>query len=71
MTPRTGSHKSLTINEDLGDQPGMAMSFGQLGLLAEAKGGPREALRSVVRCVTVFDEFPHPLTGPAQSISPD
>jgi hypothetical protein len=40
------------------------MSFGQLGSLAEAKGRPHEALKWTVRCVTVFDEFPHPLTGP-------
>lgn len=57
-------HKSLTIAEDLGDRPGLAMSFGQLGLLAEARGRQHDALGWTVRCVTVFDQFPHPLTGP-------
>ena len=27
--------KSLTINEELGDRPGMALTYAQLGLLAE------------------------------------
>ena len=55
--------KSLAIDEDLGNRPGMANSFGQLGLLAEQRGQPRQALEWMVRCVTLFREFPHPMTG--------
>ena len=29
--------KSLAIKEELGDRPGMAITYGQLGLLAEAR----------------------------------
>ena len=57
--------QSLTISEELGDRPGMALSYGQLGLLAEARHQPGQALAGLVRCVTVFDQFPHPATGPA------
>jgi len=42
----------------------MAMSYGQLGLLAEARGDPAVALDWVVRCIALFPEFPHPATGP-------
>ena len=56
--------KALTIKEDLGNRPGMANSYYQLGLLAEARGRPSEALAWTVRCVALFDEFPHPATGP-------
>jgi hypothetical protein len=40
------------------------MTYGQLGLLAEARHQTREALDWTVRCVTVFSQFPHPATGP-------
>lgn len=40
------------------------MTLGQLGLLAEARQQPRNALEWVVRCVTLFGQFPHPATGP-------
>ena len=56
--------QSLTIKEDLGDRPGMAMTYGQLGLLAEDRHQPGQALDWIVQCVTVFDQFPHPATGP-------
>jgi hypothetical protein len=57
--------KSLTIREKLGDRPGMASSFRQMGLLAEARGRPEDAVEWMVRCVILFDEFPHPATGAA------
>ncbi|MEV6002567.1 tetratricopeptide repeat protein, partial [Streptomyces griseomycini] len=57
--------RSLTINEDLNNRPGMAITYGQLGLLAEARHQAREALAWVVQCVALFDQFPHPATGPA------
>jgi hypothetical protein len=41
----------------------MAMSYGQLGLLAEARKDPALALDWMVRCVALFPEFPHPATG--------
>ncbi|MEA2297378.1 MAG: hypothetical protein QOF77_314, partial [Solirubrobacteraceae bacterium] len=56
--------QSLTINEELGNRPGMALTYGQLGLLADARDRPAEALDWTVRCVALFDEFPHPATGP-------
>jgi hypothetical protein len=43
----------------------MAGSYGQLGVLAEARRQPATALEFVVRCITVFDQFPHPDTDPA------
>jgi hypothetical protein len=45
----------------------MARSYGQLGLLAEQRGQPRQTLDWVVRCVALFDQFPHPATIPAPS----
>ncbi|WP_219923666.1 hypothetical protein, partial [Streptomyces sp. MA5143a] len=43
----------------------MAMSYGQMGLLAEARHQTEEALTWMVRCVALFAQFPHPSTGPA------
>jgi tetratricopeptide (TPR) repeat protein len=56
--------RSLAISEELGDRPKMAASYGQLGLLAEARGSPGQALEWMVRCAALFDDFPHPSTGP-------
>jgi hypothetical protein len=56
--------QALTIEEQLGDRPKTAMTYGQLGLLAEAKRQPAAALEFTVRCVALFDQFPHPATGP-------
>jgi tetratricopeptide (TPR) repeat protein len=56
--------KSLPIFQELGNQPGLAASFGQLGLLAQQQGHPQLALEWVIRCVALFDQFPHPATGP-------
>jgi hypothetical protein len=42
----------------------MALTYGQLGLLAEDRQQLRQALDWMVRCVTLFDQFPHPMTGP-------
>jgi len=55
--------RSLTINEELGNRPGMALTYAQLGLLAEARGQARLALEWNIRCVTSIDQFPSPLTG--------
>ena len=56
--------QSLAIKEALGNRPGMAKTYAQLGLLADLKGSPEEALTWTVRCVSLFAEFPHPATGP-------
>jgi tetratricopeptide (TPR) repeat protein len=56
--------KSLAIEKELGNRPGVAFTSGQLGLLAMRRGDARLALEWTVRCVAVFGEFPHPLTGP-------
>ena len=56
--------KSLEIAEALGDRPGMAATYGQLGLLAEARNDAVTALDWTVRCIALFPEFPHPATGP-------
>jgi hypothetical protein len=42
----------------------MAISYGQLGLLAEVRQQPVGALEQIVRSVALFDQFPHPATGP-------
>ena len=55
--------KSLTINEELGDRPHMALTYAQLGLLAQKRGQSPLALEWNIRCVTLFDQFPHPMTG--------
>jgi tetratricopeptide (TPR) repeat protein len=56
--------KSLEINESLENRPEMAMTYGQIGLLTELGGDAAGALDWTVRCVSLFPEFPHPLTGP-------
>ena len=45
----------------------MALLYGQLGLLAEDRQQPRQALDWMIKCVTLFREFPSPLTEPAPS----
>jgi tetratricopeptide (TPR) repeat protein len=57
-------HKALEIKEALQDQPGLASSYCLMGLLAEAKHDENLALDWMVRCVALFDQFPHPATGP-------
>ena len=59
--------KALAIEEDLGDVRGLAMTYGQLGLLAEDRQQPRQALDCMIRCVSLFSEFPSPLTGSGPS----
>jgi tetratricopeptide (TPR) repeat protein len=60
--------QSLTILEELGNRPGMAMSYGRRGLLAEDRGQTEDALAWIVRCVALFDVFPHPATGPGPRV---
>ncbi|MBQ1023175.1 tetratricopeptide repeat protein [Micromonospora sp. C95] len=55
--------ESLAVRKTLDDRPGLALTYAQLALLAEERGQPTEALRWTVRCVSLFDRVPHPLTG--------
>ena len=59
--------KSQAINEDLGNHRSLALTYAALGLLAEAQDQASEALEWNIRCVTLFGQFPSPLTatGPA------
>lgn len=41
----------------------MAFSYGVLGSLARARGRVEDAMEWTARCVSLFDEFPHPMTG--------
>ena len=59
--------KSLTIEEELGNRPGMASTYAQLGLLAENRAQAPLALEWNIRCVTLFDQFPSPMTGTGPS----
>ncbi|MEU4349131.1 tetratricopeptide repeat protein [Streptomyces sp. NPDC023838] len=55
--------KALAIRRDLDDLPGMALTYGNLGALALAQDRPDVALEWTVRCVSQFEEVPHPETG--------
>ncbi len=57
------SRKALTIEEELGDRPHMALTYAQLGRLAEDRDQAPLALEQNIRCVTLFDQFPNPMTG--------
>jgi tetratricopeptide (TPR) repeat protein len=59
--------QSLAISEELGYRRGMALTCAQLGLLAEDRDQASLALAWNIRCVTLFSQFPSPLTatGPA------
>jgi hypothetical protein len=59
--------QSLAISEELGNRRGMALTCAQLGLLAEDREQAPLALAWNIRCVTLFSQFPSPLTatGPA------
>jgi Tetratricopeptide repeat len=58
-------HKGLTIFADLEDRPNMVSSYGLLALLAEQRGQRRQALEWIIRSIALFEQFPHPVTGPA------
>lgn len=55
-------HRSLAIKEEHNNRPGQALTYAQLGLLAEDRFQPVQALAWNVRSVTLFAEFPSPLT---------
>ncbi|SDN10049.1 tetratricopeptide repeat protein [Streptomyces wuyuanensis] len=56
--------QALADFEEAGNRPGTATSHGALGSLAQRQGDLPAALEHVVRCVTQFDDFPNPGTGP-------
>ena len=45
----------------------MALTYAQLGLLAEDRAQAPLALQWDIRCVTLFDQFPSPLAGTGPS----
>lgn len=57
--------QALAIEEELGDCPGMTITYHQLGLLAEERAQPSLALEWNIRSVTLFDQFPGPQAGMA------
>ncbi|MFE7561703.1 tetratricopeptide repeat protein [Kitasatospora sp. NPDC057500] len=57
--------KALDVSHRIGDTPGLARTFGQFGLFAAEQGRPREAMEWLVRSITCFEEFPHPVTWPS------
>jgi len=54
--------RSLTILEELGDRARTAASYAALGRLAHKRGDLPAALERAVRCVSLFEQFPHPTT---------
>ncbi|MFB6889852.1 tetratricopeptide repeat protein [Kitasatospora sp. NPDC056327] len=57
--------KALDVSHRIGDTPGLVRTFGQFGLFAAEQGRPREAMEWLVRSITCFEEFPHPMTWPS------
>jgi len=56
--------KSLAIHRNIGDVRRIARGYAALCLLSEERHEYLKALRYAIRCVTQFDEFPHPMTEP-------
>ena len=59
--------KALADSAELGDRPGMTLAYAQLGLLAEGQGQASQALAWNIQCVTLYSDFPSPLTHVAPS----
>jgi tetratricopeptide (TPR) repeat protein len=57
--------RSLAITEQLADREGMALTYAALGLLLVAMDQPVQALVWNVRCISLFSDFPSPLSGTA------
>ena len=60
--------KALAVSQETGDQKTQALCFAQIGILANQRKEPAQALEWMVRCVTVFGEFPHPATEPGPAL---
>src|SRR5688572_2700095 len=63
--PNNSPERARAIREQLGNVPGLAMTYGQLGLLALQRGASVAALEWTIRCIALFPSFPHPAAGPA------
>ena len=57
--------KALKIKEMLGNRPSMAITYAQLGVLAEARGRVPTAFQWFIQCILLFDKFDHRSAGPA------
>ncbi|OAR24178.1 hypothetical protein A8W25_17180 [Streptomyces sp. ERV7] len=55
--------KALAIREELEDRAGTAFTCAELCSLATEQNRPDKALAWAVRCVSQFEEIPHPETG--------
>ena len=49
-------HKSLTINEALGRQEGMASQYGNLGILYQTRGDLDQAETMYLKAISLFEE---------------
>lgn len=56
--------QALEITEALGERRLMAKNYGQLAVLAQERGDRSAMIKWMIRCVSLFSEFPHPATGP-------
>lgn len=56
--------ESLIMWQDIDNRYGIAQIYAGLGTLAIARCNAAHAVEWLVRCVTVFDEFPHSATEP-------
>lgn len=54
--------KSLAILGEIGDRRGMALTYAQLGLLAGDRAQTQLAFEWNIRCVILFEQFPHPMS---------
>jgi tetratricopeptide (TPR) repeat protein len=54
--------KSLAVRESLNDWPHIAECYTLLARICQSRDQTRTALEWCIRCVSLFDEFPHPLT---------
>ena len=59
--------RSLQIKERIGDQQGMAATFGQLGLLAEKQGDLGSAERRLADAFRILESLGSPMAEQAQT----
>lgn len=53
------------LDQETGNPKDHVLTYGSLGLLSEQRNDPFKALEWMIKCVSKFDDFPHPATGPA------
>ncbi|MEU8242349.1 tetratricopeptide repeat protein [Actinoplanes missouriensis] len=54
--------QALARKQELDNPASIALTYGQLGLLAEDRGDSTLAVTQMIRGITLFETFPHPLT---------